>query len=82
MCKSVGKLLLIPCTTNSNVYYRHGSSVGIVAVMAKITWNRFRAELGIALHIEILNPPDLQYMGAGIAFCGEKSAEPRSDPSP
>jgi hypothetical protein len=80
MCKSVGKILLIPYTTNSNVYYRHGSSVGIVAVTARITRNRFRAELDIALQIDFLNPPDLHYMGAGIVFCREKLPEPRSDP--
>jgi hypothetical protein len=79
MCKPVGKLLLIPSTTNSNVYYRHGISVGIVAVTAR---NVFRAALGIALQIELLILPDLQYMGAGIVFCGERLPEPRSDPSP
>jgi hypothetical protein len=82
MCKSVGKLLLIPFTTNSNVYYRHGNSVGTVVVTVRITRKRFRSELCIALQLDLLKPTDLQYMGAGIAFCGEKSPKPRNDPSP
>lgn len=81
MCKSVGKLLLISCATDSNVCYRHGSSVGIVAVTARTTWDRLRAVLSIALQTDLLIPSELLHMGAVIPFCGEKWPEPGSDPS-
>jgi hypothetical protein len=72
----------LPFFTDYNVYYRHGSSVGIAAVTARTTRNRFRAVLSIALQTDLLIPPELLYTGAGIAFCGEKWPEPGNDPSP